>query len=77
MVNISIVEIIYGSPTPILQEKLTRVEPKGAMIEIIPLPMPKYQHHEDLQLYIELFFVNGYSFLEAKTNKVYFITAKI
>ena len=76
MDNISIAELIYGSPTPILQGEITRVKPKGANVERIPLPLPIYQHHKDLKLYIDLFFVNGYPFLATKTNKVNFITVE-
>ena len=74
MEDISRAKLIYGSPTPILQGKTTRVKPKGANIEIVPLPLPIYKHHKDIQLYIDFFFVNGYPFLETKTNKINFIT---
>ena len=73
---ISRAEIIYGPPTPIIQVKMTRFKPKGANIERIPLPLPISQHHNDLKFYIDFFFVNGYNFLETKTNNVNFITAK-
>ena len=67
--DISRAKLIYGSPTPILQGKLTRVKSKGANIEIIPLPKPIYQHHKDLQLYIDLFFVDGNPFLAKKQTR--------
>ena len=66
--------LIYGSLTPILQGKMTK--PKGTKIERIPLPLPIYQHHKDLQFYIEFFFVNGYPFLAIETNKMNFITSE-
>ena len=69
-------ELIYGSPEPILQGKMTRVKPKGANIEITALPIPISPHHKDLQLYINFFFVNDYHFIVTKTNKVNFITAE-
>ena len=76
MENIIRYELIYGSRTPILQGKTTRVKPKGSKIEIIPRTLPISQHLKDLQFYIELFFVNGYPFLATKTNNVNFITSK-
>ena len=76
MDDISKDELFYGSPTAILQGKMTRFRPKGARIERLPLPLPLYQHHKDLQLYIDLFFVNSYPFIATKTKKVDFITAK-
>ena len=57
--DISRSELIYGSPTPILRGKMNMVKPKGANIERIPPPLPISQHHKYLQLYIDLFFVNG------------------
>ena len=76
MGNISREELIYGSPTPLLQGKMTRVKPKGTKIEIIPLPLPIYQHHKYLQFYIDFFFANGYPVIETKTNKVNLINPK-
>ena len=70
------VKLIYDSPTSIIQGKMNRVKLKGAKIERVPLPLAMYQHRKDLQFYIDLCFVNGYPFLETKTNKVNFITAK-
>ena len=73
--DISIDELIYGSPAPILQGKTTRVKPKFAKIEIIPPPLPIYQHHEYLHLYIDVF-CKWSTFLSTKTNKVNLITSK-
>ena len=53
--DISRAELIYGSLTPILQGKTTRIKTKGSKIERIPLPLPISKHHKDLQLYIEFF----------------------
>ena len=41
-------KLIYGSPTLILQIKMTRVKPKGAKIDRVPLSIPISQHHKDL-----------------------------
>ena len=73
---ISRARLIYGSPTPILKGKMTRVKLKSAKIERVPLPLPISQHHKDLQLYIDPFFVNGFPFIAPKTNKVNFITTE-
>ena len=69
MDDISRAKLLYGSPAPILQGKMTRFKPKGANIEIVPLTLRISQHHKDLQLYMDFFFVNGYPFLATKTNK--------
>ena len=53
--DISRAELIYGSLTPILQGKTTRIKTKGSKIERIPLPLPISKHHKDLQLYIDFF----------------------
>ena len=55
---------------------MTRFKPKGAKIERITIPLPIFQHHNDLQLYIDLFFVNGYPLLATRRNKVNFITSE-
>ena len=62
-------KLIYASPTPIPQEKMTRVKSKGTKIEIIPLPPPISQHHKYLHLYIDLFFINGYPFVAKKKTR--------
>ena len=76
MDDISRDKLIYGSPTPILKGKMTGVKTKSAKTKIIALPRPISQHHKDLQLYIDFFFVNGYPFISTKTNKVNFITTE-
>ena len=76
MDGISRAKVIYGSPTPILQGKRTRVKPKGANIETVPMPLPISQHHKYLKYCIKFFFVYGYPFLSTKTNKVNLITSK-
>ena len=48
---------------------------KPDRIERIPLPLPISEHHKDVQLYIDLFFVNGYPFLATISAKLNFITA--
>ena len=72
--DISRVELIYGSPTPILQGKRDMVKPKGAKTEIVPLPLPIFQHNKYLHLYIELFFVNGYPFIAKKVEFCHCVT---
>ena len=54
---------------------MNRVKPKGANIEILPLSLPIYQQHKDMQLYIELFFCEWLPF-SINIKKVNFITAK-
>ena len=38
--NVNRAEIIYGTATPILQGRMTRVKPKSNKIGIILLPLP-------------------------------------
>ena len=72
--DISRAVLLYGSPKPKLQGEMTRFKTKGVKIKILPLPFPISQHHKDLQLYIDLFVVNGYPFIATKTNNMNVIT---
>ena len=69
------VELIYGPSKPLLEWKMVRKQPPGHKIESVPLPLEISNHHKELQLYIEFFYVNIYPFLATKTGKVNFITA--
>ena len=48
---------------------------KPDRIERIPLQLPISEHHKDVQLYINLFFVNGYPFLATKSEKLNSVTS--
>jgi hypothetical protein len=74
--DINRAELLYGTATPLLQGKMTRVHPPQVKIKRIPLPLPIATHHKDLQLYIDFFFVNGIPFLHTKSGKVNFITTQ-
>ena len=54
---------------------MTRFQPNSYKIERIPLPLPISEHHKDVQLYINLFFVNGYPFLATKSEKLNSVTS--
>ena len=43
----------------------------------IPLPLPISKHHKNIELYIDFFFINGYTFLHTKSRKVNLLTADI
>jgi hypothetical protein len=75
--DINRAELIFGTPTPLLQGKMTRVRPTKNKIEKIPLPLPIAKHHKDIELYIDFFFINGHPFLHTKSSKVNFLTADI
>jgi hypothetical protein len=74
--DINRAELIYGTATPLLQGKMTRIHPPQAKITKIPLPLPISENHKHLQLYIDFFFINGIPFLHTKSGKVNFITAQ-
>jgi hypothetical protein len=74
--DINQAEIIYGPAKPLLEGKMIQKQPPKHWIKRVPLPLAMIStHHEELQLYIDFFYINGYPFLATKTSKVNFITA--
>ena len=70
-------EIIYGSPVPYLKGHMVRRKPQAHdKIEKIPLPPMIAQHHLDVALAMDFFFVNGNIFFLTKSNKIDFLTAQ-
>ena len=57
--DINRAKLIYGPGNPLLKGKMKRYPKNSDNIERIPLPLPISEHHKDVQLYIDLFFVNG------------------
>ena len=75
--DVSRAEAIYGSPVPYLQGHMVRRKPQvHDKIEKIPLPPMIAQHHLDVALAMDFFFVNGNIFFHTKSNKIDFLTAQ-
>ena len=70
-------ELIYGPPVPYIQGHMTRKKPPmHEKIEKIPLPLMIQQHHSNIALAMDFFYVNGNIFFHTKSNKVDFTTAQ-
>ena len=54
---------------------MTRYQPNYYKIERIPLPLTISEHHKDVQLYINFFFVKGYPFFATKSEKLNLFTS--
>ena len=68
---------IFGTPTPLLQGKMTRTPPPSMRkVERLAIPAPILDRHKDLQLFVDFFFVNGHPFLHSKCNKINFLTVQ-
>jgi len=64
---------IYGEQKPLLKGKMKRRSPIAHTNDTkIPSPLQISQHHRDLILYIDIFYVNGAPFLVGKTGKINF-----
>jgi hypothetical protein len=74
--DVNMAEIIYGTATPLLQGKMVRVKPKINNIEKIPLPLPISTHHNNVNICINFFYVNGQPFLSSKSAKLNFVTVQ-
>jgi hypothetical protein len=74
--DINRAQLIYGPPIPILKGKMKRIKPENKNITRMPLPPPVLQHHRNLQLYIDFFFVNKMPFLHTKSSKINFLTVQ-
>ena len=69
--------LIYGPLEPYVEGHMVRHKPPmHDKIEKIPLPPMVSEHHLNIALYIDFFFVNGNIFLHTKSNKVNFLTAQ-
>ena len=73
--DINCTELIDEPATTLLQGNMTRYQPKPDKIERIPLSLPIPEHHKYVQIYIDLFLVNGYLFLATKSERLDFVTA--
>ena len=70
-------QIFFGSPTPLLQRKMTIVTPPTHInITRVPLPLPISQHHNNLHLYMDFFFVDGILFLHTKSRNINFVSVQ-
>ena len=45
-------------------------------IEIIPLPPTIPQHHFNIAMFMDFFYINGNIFTHTKSDKINFLTAK-
>ena len=69
-------ELIYGLSFPYLKRHMVRRKPQiHDKIEKIPLPPTIAEHHRDIALAMDLFFVNENIFFHTKSYKIAFLTA--
>ena len=69
-------EFIYGTPLPILKGKMTRPSPKYKPPTLAILPPHIKQHHSNIELYVDFFYVNQLPFLHTKSRHVNFLTVQ-
>jgi hypothetical protein len=70
-------ELIYGPPVPYLQGHMVRLRPQTHnKIQKIPLPPMIAQHHHDVALAMDFFYVNGNIFFHTKSSNINFLTAQ-
>ena len=66
-------EFIYGQAPPLIQGKMTRQVPTPAHQQhLLPLPPPIAEHHHEVSLCVDFFFVNGMSFLHTVSRNIQF-----
>jgi hypothetical protein len=53
--DINRAELIFGTPTPLLKDKMIRKLPIQNKIEKVPLPLQVTEHHKQINLYIDFF----------------------
>jgi len=70
-------EVIYGKPVPLFQGKMTRITPSPpCKNKLLPLPSCLLEHHMEINLYIDIFYVNGMPFFHTKSGKLNFLSVK-
>jgi hypothetical protein len=69
-------QLIYGPPVPILKGKMKRIQLTSKHIKRVALPPPILEHHHDLHLYVDFFYVNKLPFLHTKSSKINFLTVQ-
>ena len=70
-------ELIYGPLEPYIQGHMVRHKPPvHHKVEKIPLPPMISQHHSNIALCMDFFFVNGNIFFHTKTDTINFLTAQ-
>ena len=75
--DINRAEAIYGKPVPLLQGKMTRVTPSSPVkSKSLPLPSCVFEHHMEIHLYIDIFYVNGMPFFHTKSGKLNFLSVQ-
>jgi hypothetical protein len=67
---------IYGPATATIKGKMHRVNPNDRKIQKLLLPPPVLEHHRDVTLHIDYFFVNKMPFLHTKSEKLNFLTVQ-
>ena len=77
MDDINRAECIYGEENTILQDKI-RIKKLTvhSKTKKITLPLLISERHKNLQLYLDIFNVNGMIFLHTKTGKINFLLVK-
>ena len=75
--DINRAELIFGTPTPLLKGKMRQQTPIQNKIEKIPLPLQIAERHQQIQIYLDFFYVNGHVFLHTKSDKINFFTSHI
>ena len=68
--------LIYGEPLPLLKGKMKRISPrKHPKLTKRPLPFIIAETHRDLNLYVDIMYVNGLPFLISKSGKIIFLAS--
>ena len=60
---------LYGTPVPICKGKMTRQSPSQHDM-MAKLPLPAKLHDKRIDLYVDLFFVGGQTFLLTKSGQI-------
>jgi hypothetical protein len=77
--DISRCEFIYGPSVPQLQGKMTRASATTPIHQqhLLALPLPIAQHHKNVTLCVDYFFVNGISFLHTISRNIQFRSVSV
>ena len=75
--DINRVEMILGIQKPLLKGTMIRHVPITNKVEKVALPIQIAERHKEIHIYIDLFFINGYPFLQTKSSKLNFLTAQL
>ena len=74
--NIERAQFFFGTPTPLLQGKMTRRPNPKERIPRISIPPAILTHHRNVILHVDFFFVNKLPFLHTKSEGINFLTVQ-